>query len=169
MVRIDMLEVPGLNPLYLSSHPLDQVKLEAEFSEKITEFIHALQERMIKTVTLLLPEDETDLIAKYRAADLGVLHYPLENFSIPERMDSFDRLMEEIIAILAEESVLVHCRTGCGRTAMVAAGVLIKRGMRAPQAIHQVHLARPSSRPTVNQIQFLREYRSSLDGGELGA
>ncbi len=170
MVRIDKLELPGLHPLYLSSHPLDQVKLKAEFPEKMEEFILALAEREIKAVTVLLPEREIDrdeadidLLAEYRRAGLSILHYPLENFSTPDKVETFDQLGQDIIDLLAKGSLLVHCQTGCGRTAMVAAGILIKQGMQAPAAIHQVHLARPNSKPTINQIQFLREYRAILD------
>lgn len=176
MVRIDKLEIAGLNPLYMSSHPLDQVQLKADFPGKIAEFIRALAELQVRAVTVLLPEQEIDrnatdidLLAEYRRADLAILHYPLENFSTPDTVETFDRLTAEIIGLLAEGSVLVHCQTGCGRTVMVAAGVLIKRGMQAPAAIHRIYLARPSSRPTINQIQFLREYRTRLDEAETRA
>jgi protein-tyrosine phosphatase len=169
MVRIDQLQLSSRRPLWLSSHPLDGVQLEKEFPEKITEFLLSLREREIGAVTVLLPESELnrsqgdiDLLQEYRKAKLDIIHFPLENFSTPVGMASFDQLMEKLLTLLTHVPVLVHCRTGCGRTAMVAAGVLIKDGMEAPKAIYSVHKARSSSRPTVNQVQFLRDYHKYL-------
>ena len=119
----------------------------------------------IRLVTVLLPEPDMertyggiDLLGTYRKAGLEVIHFPLENFSTPLKMQTFDDLAENLSARLLDQSILIHCRTGCGRTAMVAAGVLIKLGEVPPRAINRVHKARPTSRPTINQIQFLRSY-----------
>ena len=170
MQRIDRLESRTSHPLWLSSHPLDGIKLESEYRFKLAEFIAALKERQIGVITVLLPASEIDLsrgdidlLAEYRNAGFEIIHFPLENFSTPAGMRPFDELMEQLVLMLEEIDVLVHCRTGCGRTAMVAAGLLIKEGVEAPRAINAVHKARPSSRLTVNQIQYLREYRTFLD------
>ncbi len=165
MVRIDKLDIQDRNPLYMSSHPLDGVEQTSRFQTRLDEFIFTLGSMNIRLVTVLLPTPEMDrtyggidLLKTYRNAGLDVIHYPLENFSTPDSMEPFDLLMDQLSERLISESILIHCQTGCGRTAVVAAGVLIKLGESAPKAISRVHEARPSLKPTINQIHFLRNY-----------
>jgi protein-tyrosine phosphatase len=169
MVQLDILEVPGRHPVVMSAHPLEGAPMNEDLPGILRNYIAELKNLDIGTITVLLPEEEiignyegTDLLREYNLAGFKVIHFPLENFSTPNSIDVFHNLMEHISAYLKITKVLIHCKTGCGRTAMVAAGILIRLKHSAPKAITAVHAARPSSRLTVNQIQFLREYQRYL-------
>lgn len=153
----------------MSAHPLEGAPDSKDFPEILRNYIAELKDLNIGTITVLLPKEEilgnyegTDLLQEYTGAGFRVIHFPLENFSTPDSMDIFDELIEQITLDLKKTKVLIHCKTGCGRTALAAAGVLVKLGHSAPDAITAIHAVRPSSQLTVNQIQFLREYQKFL-------
>jgi protein-tyrosine phosphatase len=166
---IDRLDIEGLRPLFLSAHPFEAMAEEAkkdELEARVHLFIEELKTLEVAAVTVLLPSVELtstdrgfDLISRYRDAGLSVIHFPLENFSIPDAISSFDALVKEIIEALRQKPLLIHCLAGCGRTALVAAGVLICRGSSAPDAIEGVCKVRTGTDFTVKQILFLKEYR----------
>jgi protein-tyrosine phosphatase len=168
--EMDRLEIEGLQALYLGSHPFEGLSPEAterEQCRRLFDYIDAVKEKGVKAVTVLLPEPELervsrscDLIGRYRAAELQVLHFPLENFSVPDALDMFDELIRNILEILREKELLIHCLTGCGRTGMVASGVLVRLGLPVPDAIERVNRVRSGTTHTFKQIIFLKDYRS---------
>jgi protein tyrosine phosphatase (PTP) superfamily phosphohydrolase (DUF442 family) len=170
---IDTLQVPDRKELYLTSHPLEGLPEDAgeeKELQRISHFIEAACGLGVKTITILLPEEELkkashgrNLMGLYRDAGLEILHYPLENFSIPDAIDLFDAFIEEILKRLNSEPLLIHCLTGCGRTGMTASGVLVRLGFPVSDAIEQVNQARPSSTHTLQQIVFLKDYRRWLE------
>ncbi len=170
--EINRLELDGLRSLYLGSHPFEGLSPEASEDEqccRLSSYIHAIKEKGIEAVTVLLPEQELekagrscDLIGKYREAELEVLHFPLENFSVPDAMDKFDDLIRDIVEFLEKKELLIHCLTGCGRTGMVASGVLVRLGLPVPDAIQRVNGVRSGTTHTFKQIIFLKDYRTWL-------
>ena len=173
MSKINRLEIEGLKEIYLSSHPLEQVPDGREPRAKVDEFIEEIKQKGVGTIVVLLPSHElhdlygdVDLLAEYEQHQLEVIHFPLENFSVPDKIELFDQLIGRMVETLRERSVLIHCMAGCGRTGMVAAGVLVRLGSSATEAIEQVRDIRPGSMDVLRQILFLRSYQRYFDEGE---
>ena len=173
MSTINRLEIEGLKDIFLSSHPLEQIQDGRGPRTKVDEFIAEIQQKGVGTIVVLLPSHElhdlygdVDLLAEYEQHRLEVVHFPLENFSVPDKIELFDELIGQLVKILREKSVLIHCMAGCGRTGMVAAGVLVRLGSSATAAIEQVRDIRPGSMDVLRQILFLRSYQRYFDEGE---
>ncbi|MCC5986518.1 MAG: ADP-ribosylglycohydrolase family protein [Pararhodobacter sp.] len=75
--------------------------------------------------------------------------------------------------------VVVHCRGGLGRAGLIAALLLVERGLSGPEAIAQVRAARPGAIETAEQARWLTEHarhfglpgirlHASLIGGAIG-
>ena len=60
--------------------------------------------------------------------------------------------------LAAGEQVLIHCHGGRGRSGLVAARLLIDRGMDAPAALATVRRARPGAVETAGQEADLTAY-----------
>ena len=58
--------------------------------------------------------------------------------------------------LAAGRRILLHCRGGLGRTGMIAASLLVERGMAAEPAILRVRAARPHTIETTAQEDFVR-------------
>lgn len=87
------------------------------------ETLHALKARNVSTIWNLAAEldeilrDEIDIFGEE-----NVIHSDIEDFSIPNSLDSFVRDMQNIHKRLEDEgSVFVHCYGGRGRTGMALA------------------------------------------------
>ncbi len=170
MSKINRLEVDGLQDIFLSSHPLEEVHDTKDTRTQVDEFIEEIKQKNVGTIVVLLPSHElhdlygdVDLLEEYRQHQLQVIHFPLENFSVPDKIELFDSLMDQLLDILQEQNVLVHCMAGCGRTGMIAAGVLVRGGSSATEAIEQVRYIRPGSMDVLKQILFLRSYQRYLE------
>lgn len=96
---------------------------------------------------------EPDLCA---AADISFLPYPIDDFGLPQ-MAPFTALIDRLAGLIAQgRHVCVHCRAGIGRSGMVAAGLLIRQGHSAADALAMVSAARGVSVPdTVEQAEFV--------------
>ncbi len=168
MSKINVLELENSHNIYLSSHPLEEVHSD-NAAQAVEAFIGELGEKEIEAIVVLLPSHEIhdlygeiNLLEVYRAHGLEVLHYPLENFSVPDRIELFDETIRFIQEKLLRHSVLIHCMAGCGRTGMMAAGVLVRLGWSAADAIEAVRHSRPGSMDVLRQILFLRSYQRYL-------
>ena len=167
MVDMDILEIPYRHPIIMSAHPLEGRAQKEDIAATLRSFLDELKKQEVKAVNLLLSREEflanydgIDLIREYSEAGLEVIHFPLENFGTPEGLEVYDSLISRLSAALLQGKVLIHCRKGCSRTTLVAAGVLIKHDYTAAKAITTVHSVRPTaSNFTINQIQFLRDYQ----------
>lgn len=173
MAAINRLKIEGLKDIFLSSHPLEQIKDGQETRTQVDEFIEEIKQKGVGTIVVLLPSHElhdlygdVDLLEEYAVHRLEVVHFPLENFSVPDKIELFDQLISRLVDTLQERSLLIHCMAGCGRTGMVAAGVLVRLGSSATEAIERVRDIRPGSMDVLKQILFLRSYQRYFDEGE---
>jgi protein-tyrosine phosphatase len=101
------------------------------------------------------------------AAPRGIelVRFPICDGSVPlpEEAPRFDALVARIDAALAAGSTtIVHCRGGLGRTGLVAAALLTRRGYDAPEAIRVVRAARPGTVENDEQARYVEAYARGL-------
>jgi len=119
-----------------------------------------IKELEIDVVVTLLSQVDDDLIQKYKGAGIINRHFPIEDFSIPEKMDDFVKLIDQIEGYIDEEKkILVHCAGGKGRTGMVLVGLMMKmKGLSADEALENVRKSIAGAAETKEQEEFLRQY-----------
>jgi atypical dual specificity phosphatase len=131
-------------------------------------FIDAMRRTRVGLAVVMLtaPEIEMfyglDLCGLYSSHDVEPLHYPVEDGSVPEDRTSFHALVAKIWDRLKEKSVLVHCNAGLGRTATVAAALLVFGGTPADAAIARVRKARSGALENRWQEEFIRGYDEAI-------
>jgi protein-tyrosine phosphatase len=120
-------------------------------------------------VSLLTPEEYTDLgatgeEAACRANGIDFVSFPIPDRGVPEsRKAALDLLHQLDVALSHGKTVAVHCRQGIGRSAIIAAGLLILSGFDADVAIRCVQDARGVAVPeTAEQRDWLDELARSL-------
>ena len=117
-------------------------------------------------VTLMTSEEARD---KDLADDLAALadlapdwhQAPIADYAVPD--PAFEAGWPALAAtvhrlLAAGERVLIHCHGGRGRSGLVAARLLIDRGMDAPAALATVRRARPGAVETLGQEADLTGY-----------
>jgi len=118
----------------------------------------------VETVVVLLEKEElfeypVNLLKEYREAGLGVIHFPIEDYWVPEDLDKFDELLKKISSsITFKKNILIHCRAGMGRTGLVVAALLIKLGTSADKAIAYIRKKRPGTVESKMQETFLHDF-----------
>ncbi len=139
---------------------------------EVEQDIAKMQKLNVDMVVVLLEKEElyeypVNLLQEYREADFEVLHFPIEDYWVPESVDAFDELLKKLAsAIRFGRNTLIHCRAGMGRTGLVVAGLLIKLGMSADRAIRYVRQKRPGTIESKMQEQFLHNYERRYQYGK---
>ena len=120
-------------------------------------------------LSLLTPEEESDLDLRGEAGEVRTQGVDFTSFPIPDRQ--IPRSEAKFSAVLggvardlsAGRNVLVHCRQGIGRSGLVAACLLVKKGMSPGAAIESVAVARGVSVPeTEEQRDWIDHYAAAL-------
>jgi len=140
-------------------------------SEHLLEEIHALQEAGINLLVSLLTERElreTELSSeRMLCEDHGIqfLSFPIEDRQVPRRTDDFLKLIRFLSDRLHEgHKIVVHCRMGIGRSALVVAGILVLEDSSPDQAFERIKQARGCPVPDTEEQRawlrdFMRRYR----------
>jgi protein-tyrosine phosphatase len=108
-------------------------------------------------VSLLTPEETDDLgiadeEAACRANGVDFLSFPIPDRGVPASRSAALDLLHQLNAALADgKTVAVHCRQGIGRSALMAAGLLILAGTDAESAIQNVSAARALPVPETDE------------------
>ncbi|MCJ8314636.1 MAG: dual specificity protein phosphatase family protein [Saccharospirillaceae bacterium] len=94
--------------------------------------------------------------------DMQWFNLPIVDEGVPH--DEFDLLWDkykkEIHAILDDnESIVIHCKGGSGRTGLVAAKILLERGADFDQTIKQIKTIRPSAFSHAVQVEYMAQYK----------
>lgn len=89
---------------------------------KVNTVVSLLEYHEIKSLEL---ENEEQLCTKH---NIQYINHSIPDRGIPEKT-VFLKLISDIDTLLkSDKNVVIHCRMGIGRTAMLAAGILIKNG-----------------------------------------
>ena len=114
-------------------------------------------------VTLVTPAELVALRVEALGEEVtarGMLwsHLPIEDFDIPtaDWELAWDKLNGGFHRLLdANGRMLIHCKGGLGRAGLVAARLLVERGIPAGQAISHVRRRRPGAIETEEQKAYL--------------
>ena len=98
-------------------------------------------------VSLLTPDEEEslDLEAEGKLCldnGLSFRPFPIVDRSVPSQSEAM-RLIQQLDAELAGgKNLVVHCRQGIGRSGLIAAGLLVARGVSPEEAMERTSAAR---------------------------
>jgi protein-tyrosine phosphatase len=133
------------------------------------EFAKWQRENINTVVSLLTPEEETELSLEQEAADakrhgMQFISIPVQDRQVPDSERTIEVLIHQLDATLsAGRNVLVHCRQGVGRSGLVAACLLINRGSTADEAVEELSKVRKAQVPeTAEQRRWIDRYASRV-------
>jgi protein-tyrosine phosphatase len=120
-------------------------------------------------VSLLTSDEERELNLededrKVRAQGMEFLSLPISDRQVPHSEANLNSLLQQMDAALAAgKNVLVHCRQGIGRTGLLAACLLVKKGWDPESAVELVSAARGTTVPeTPEQRKWIDQFAASL-------
>jgi protein-tyrosine phosphatase len=122
-------------------------------------------------LSLLTPDEERDFDLRDEAREVTTQGMEFTSFPIPDRQiprseaQWVDVLEKVSHPLSAGKNLLVHCRQGIGRSGLVAACLLVKKGMSPGAAVESVSAARGLSIPeTAEQRDWIDHYAAALPG-----
>jgi protein-tyrosine phosphatase len=120
-------------------------------------------------ISLLEPQEEKDLDlqnegAEIRHQELDFVSFPIADRKVPKSEAALVKTLEKLDkSLLNGGNILVHCRQGVGRSGLVAACLLVKRGMSPVAALERVSAARGVMVPeTEEQREWIDHYAAAL-------
>ena len=116
-------------------------------------------------VSLLERQEEEDLdlqreAAEVRGKGLEFLSFPIPDRNVPRSEAMLAQMLENIDHELSKgKNVLIHCRQGVGRTGLVAACLLVKKGLSPGAALEKITIVRGVPVPeTEEQREWIDHY-----------
>jgi protein-tyrosine phosphatase len=120
-------------------------------------------------LSLLTPEEEKDLDLRQEAGEAKQLGMDFTSFPIPDRQiprleARWADILERVTRTLSEgKNVVVHCRQGIGRSGLLAACLLVRKGVSPGAAVEMVTAARGVSIPeTTEQRDWIDHYAAAV-------
>jgi protein-tyrosine phosphatase len=128
------------------------------------------QRHGVKTVLSLLTTEEQQELdlenesAEAKAHGMAFLTFPILDRQVPDSENSLTRILEQVDRQLSSgKSVIVHCRQGIGRVGLVAACLLLIKGLNAEMALKRLSAARGVPLPeTPEQRRWIDHYAATL-------
>jgi protein-tyrosine phosphatase len=122
-------------------------------------------------LSLLSPEEERDLDLKNEAREvkkheMKFLSFPIQDRQVPGSQTELVAVLENLEADLsAGKNVVIHCRQGIGRTGLMAACLLVTKGLSSGAAISTLSGARGAPVPeTEEQRRWIDYFAATLAG-----
>ena len=119
--------------------------------------------------SLLTPDEEGDLDLKAeddtaRSHGLRYFRFPIRDRQTPDSESGLSHSFGTLDAELAAgRNVVLHCRQGIGRTGLVAACLLVSKGVDPESAVRRVSAARGAPVPeTPEQRRWIDSYANTL-------
>lgn len=115
-------------------------------------------------VITLMPQEEmernvvTDLPKLCAQLGLDWFHLPIEDDHAPEQafQNAWQHAKDKILSLLdAGKAIAIHCKGGTGRTGLVAAQILLARGMPIDEVIDRVRAVRPNALRIPMQQEYI--------------
>ena len=164
MTELYWIAGPWRGKLAISARPCGGDWLEDE--------IRGWKSAGVNTVlSLLTPDEEWDLGLTAEAPvakDIGLrfASLPIPDRQVPSSPSEVAPTLDEIDAELASgKNAVIHCRQGIGRSGMMAACLLVLRGIDPDSAVREVEKARGTPVPeTDEQRRWIDLFTSSLTG-----
>jgi len=161
MIIMESLKLFG-HSIFMSAKPTN---------DNLKKFLGFMLKNNINTVVSLLSMKDIydfygfNLIKLYEKFGLSVIHYPIEDFSVPKDMMQFDNFIDDVGQALKKGSILIHCSAGLGRTGLVTSAILIKYlGYNSEKSMRIVRNSRFGAVETPQQEHFLDLYNYYLNG-----
>ena len=131
-----------------------------EGGSKLAGEVRALKKEGVDRLVSLLPVEEARQLglaeeaSACAKADIVFESFPIEDFEVPDELESAIAFLRELIAHLNKgESVVIHCLGGIGRSGMMTAGVLVLTGIPPEEAIDRVSDARQLTSPDTREAR----------------
>jgi protein-tyrosine phosphatase len=124
-------------------------------------------------LSLLTPEEERDLDLRdeadeARARGMKFASFPIPDRQVPRSEAKWAETMGKVAdALSAGRNVVVHCRQGIGRSGLVAACLLVRKGMSPGAAVEAVSAVRGVPIPeTTEQRDWIDHYAVAVSGAK---
>jgi len=119
--------------------------------------------------SLLTPEEEQDLDlaaepSQAKALGLRFLSFPIQDRRTPDSEAGLASALDELDnELTAGRNVVLHCRQGIGRTGLVAACLLIARGVGPEAAVRRLSAIRRVAVPETAEQRRWIDYASVFE------
>lgn len=162
------IDGPWTGKLAISPHP--------GRDQPLADDIRALKDAGLDVIASLLTEAESNefgLVHERQSCErhgLRFFQFPIVDVSVPTSPEATLRFVSKLEKLLAKgENVGIHCRNGVGRSGIIAACLLILRGLSPEQALEEVSNARGVIVPqTAEQrewvVAFAKEFAPTARG-----
>ena len=136
--------------------------------EWLADEIHRWQQAGIDVIVSLLTRAELAELhlqqERHHAEQAGLrfLAFPILDRSIPSSVWETRRLVEQLDRLLVQgKKIGIHCRQSVGRSALLAASLLVHAGINADEAFHRIEIARGCTVPeTAEQREWVEQFTS---------
>lgn len=160
--RLDWVDGPWPGRLALAARPRGGEWLEDELA--------AWRNAGVDTVfSLLMPDEENELGLEAEQSiayelNMDFVSFPILDRQVPESVSGLTKALEVLDKQLTSgRNVVLHCRQGIGRTGLVAACLLVTKGLDPDMAVNRLSAARGTSIPeTPGQRSWIDRYAMSF-------
>lgn len=136
--------------------------------------VKRLKESGVKTLVSLLEKDEIQELGLRdeerlcNQEQIEYINFPIKDRAIPTEQAAADRLTKLLDEKVTEgKKVVIHCRMGIGRASLIAAAVLIRRGLQTDKVIEKITKVRELKVPdTDEQVLWLKRLEKGMNKNE---